>query len=354
MASNKNQHYVPQCYLKSFSSVENNSLISLYNIKNDKLIKDVTIKDQCSKNYFYSQDLSLEHFFQEIEGIYAESLREIQNKKIISKENKWFMRCFWFIQNIRTEKYFEELYDYAKDRIKDMYDTEISNIDKKKYNKKIFEHCFNNIRMIEDLEVCIVENNTKKDFFTSDNPSVLTNRLYFSHKKVRFISFGLGSAGALFFLPLTPKLLLVIYDSDVYSISKEKGFHEIKSESDIDAINYLQVMNCNNNIYMKNSSDLECIRKMISNKKELGPSIPYSYKRYSAISKKEINDISALENGERYLELGLRKYPQPYRWSKFINWRKKGFVMVDKFSRTPVRRNSVDRFNEKDFKKITL
>ena len=108
MAPNKNQHYVPQCYLKSFSSMENNTLISLYNIKNNKLVESTPIKHQCSKSYFYSQDLSLEYYFQKVEGFYAKSLREIEAKGILSEESKDFMKFFWFIQSGRIEKSFEK------------------------------------------------------------------------------------------------------------------------------------------------------------------------------------------------------------------------------------------------------
>ena len=246
------------------------------------------------------------------------------------------------------------MYDYAKNEMKIEYGIDVIDIDKKIYNKRIFEIYIKDIDKIKDLEVCIVKNTTKKEFISSDNPSVLTNKLYFSHKNVKFVSFGFGSAGALFFLPLTPKLLLVVYDSDVYSLPKEKGFHKIKSESDVDAVNYFQVMNCNNNVYMRDSGCLDDIRKIILETEKINSPVSYESKCYASIGGVEIDDENLLEDGDKYMKIKFQKYASPPRWPKFIGWRKNGFVMVEKLSETPIRKSLASKFEKDDFKKITL
>ena len=51
MADYKNQHYIPQFYLRGFSS--NEKQISLFNFKRQKFVDGASIADQCSKKDFY-------------------------------------------------------------------------------------------------------------------------------------------------------------------------------------------------------------------------------------------------------------------------------------------------------------
>ena len=69
--------------------------------------------------------------------------------------------------------------------------------------------------IIDDLRVCLVRNKTDIDFVTSDDPAILTNKLFLIKRTSE--SFGLGSAGNLMLLPLTPKILLLGYD-DMFTV----------------------------------------------------------------------------------------------------------------------------------------
>ena len=84
MASNKNQHYVPQCYLREFATDSTSAAINLYNLDREKFIINASIKHQCSKNYFYGNNLLLEKAMQPIESNYSKVLKE--NKAPRSKQ----------------------------------------------------------------------------------------------------------------------------------------------------------------------------------------------------------------------------------------------------------------------------
>ncbi|HEX2983013.1 MAG TPA: DUF4238 domain-containing protein, partial [Ignavibacteriales bacterium] len=58
MAERKNQHFVPQFYLRNFS--ENKKSLCDYNLSNNKYIKNASIKDMASQNYFYGKDENIE------------------------------------------------------------------------------------------------------------------------------------------------------------------------------------------------------------------------------------------------------------------------------------------------------
>lgn len=60
MSANKNQHYVPQVYLRAFSEDNNGKSISVFLIEAEKEIQRAPIKSQCSSDYFYGEDLVLE------------------------------------------------------------------------------------------------------------------------------------------------------------------------------------------------------------------------------------------------------------------------------------------------------
>jgi len=77
MASNKNQHFVPRCYLRPFTHDGADSAINLYNIDRQKFIEMASVKHQCSGDYFYGSDPLLENAIQSTEGAYGTALREI-------------------------------------------------------------------------------------------------------------------------------------------------------------------------------------------------------------------------------------------------------------------------------------
>src|SRR5690606_17803131 len=104
----------------------------------------------------------------------------------------------------------------------------------------------NSRQYIEDLKVCIVKNNTKIDFITSDDPAILTNRFHI--QKLGLNTFGVASSGTLFFLPLSPKHSLLCYDGNVYFAKNKKGYLiNISNYRDIISLNEFQYIKAANN-----------------------------------------------------------------------------------------------------------
>ncbi|MDB5770097.1 MAG: hypothetical protein JWM42_471 [Burkholderia sp.] len=97
------------------------------------------------------------------------------------------------------------------------------------------------MHVIDDLKLCLLKNKIDLPFITSDNPAVLTNKWQLKNSRTLGLSFGLGSAGVLALLPLTPHLLFLGYDGDVYSVPHEGGIVQVKSERDVMALNQHQI-----------------------------------------------------------------------------------------------------------------
>lgn len=49
MAANKNQHFVPRCYLRPFTMDEGDAAIHVFNLDRRKLIPNAPVKNQCSE-----------------------------------------------------------------------------------------------------------------------------------------------------------------------------------------------------------------------------------------------------------------------------------------------------------------
>lgn len=71
MATNKNQHFVPRCYLRPFTLDSANVAINLFNIDRMKFVERAPVKHQCSRDYFYGEDPALEKALQAEEGLYV-------------------------------------------------------------------------------------------------------------------------------------------------------------------------------------------------------------------------------------------------------------------------------------------
>lgn len=74
MANKKNQHFLPQYFFKNFSI--NKKTINLILRRSGQIIKNASIKGQCSKSYFYGTT-EIEDLFSTIEGDHSRILKKI-------------------------------------------------------------------------------------------------------------------------------------------------------------------------------------------------------------------------------------------------------------------------------------
>ncbi|WP_439850721.1 DUF4238 domain-containing protein [Pseudomonas syringae] len=251
MASNKNQHYVPRCYLKPFTINGENTAINVFNLDRHRFIPCAPVKNQCSGDYFYGRDDLLEGAIQSVEQGYAAVLRKVLSPAYKLQQGDCdVLRIFWLFQYLRTEgaclravEMSEEMFDevpvgpnYAFG-IKDAVQTAMG----------VFAE---EIDVVSDLKVCLIKNATKTPFVTSDDPAVLTNRWQLEDKRTRNKSLGLKGAGAILLLPLSPNVYCIAYDPDVYSISSDAGWLTVRKPSDVKIFNEFQLNNCRANLYL--------------------------------------------------------------------------------------------------------
>jgi len=359
MASNKNQHYVPQCYLKQFSDENSTASINIFNIDREKFINCSPIKSQCSKSYFYGDDLELEKALQPIEGRYSGIIREITSAGYkLTNDHREFLIFFWRLQYMRTEA--------ASKRSVEMADGmgEVAGIEPKSFKMEMKEAVQLSMKnfveerfLLDDLKVCLIKNKTKIDFITSDDPAVLTNKWHITDERTAGSNFGLGSAGILFLLPLTPDILCIGFDPHVYSIPHKNGWVHVKSEREIILFNEHQFLNSRANIFFKNKKSQKQLLDLFTPIKHSRPKSRHVIK-YAVLDEE-------VEGGKRYKVVDWREAkvhqealiitqmvnPIPSAWPHTIGWKRKGFVYSNGSGIGYIRESRINLASDHDFVK---
>lgn len=364
MASNKNQHYVPQCYLRQFSASDTGSSINLFNIDSGKFIQGAPIKNQCSKNYFYGDDLVLEKAFQPIEGQYSTVVKQIKSPgyKLVD-EDREFLKSFWLLQYLRTEaasKRDIELMEGVGEAIGD--ETHAYRMELKEAVKASVRRFPQIIDIISDLKICLLNNKTALDFITSDDPAVLSNRWYLQDARTKGMSFGLGSAGNILLLPLTDKIMMLSYDGHVYNILHKNGWVNVTSEADVKAINEHQLLNCRANIFVRNSQlaiqIADSFDAVKANKPQFRHKINYAIKdgieQNGSIRFKAANKEQFQQHNKSLIHC-QKVNVTPSTWPSILRWRLKGITYSNNSGAGYIRQSqAIGALQDEGFKKVII
>lgn len=334
MATNKNQHFVPRCYLRPFTLNDEDAAINVYNLDRKKIIPLAPVKNQCSGDYFYGKDDLLEKAIQSIESEYGKTIRQLLSScKTLSPHHKVVLRTFWLFQYIRTEA--------AARRAVEMNisTTKVAGIPAEEFRLNVKDavqmamHNFaKTMHEIDDLKFCIIKNKTDIPFITSDDPAIITNRWHFEDSRAIGRSFGYGSAGVLAILPLSPRLLCLGYDGDVYSVPNVNGVTHTKGVRDIVAYNQFQYINCRANIFFKDAAHADMVHTNYEDVEAYRPKERHvlyyaekdvetgEYARYTVINPKERSgDKEAIIHSQVL-------HPRPNIWPAQIRLRHNGSV----------------------------
>jgi hypothetical protein len=335
MASNQNQHYVPQCYLRQFSASDSGSAINLFNIDSGKFIQGAPIKNQCSKNYFYGDDLALEKAFQPIEGQYSSVIKQIKSVGYkLSDEHREFLKFFWLLQYVRTEAASRRDIELMKGMNEAIGDEAYAyRIELKEAVKASVRRSSQYIDILSDLKVCLLHNKTKLDFITSDDPAILTNRWYLQNARTKGMSFGLGSAGNILLLPLTDKIIMLSYDGHIYNIPHKNGWINITNQRDVKAINEHQLLNCRANIFVRTPEQARLIAVSFDAIKANKPKFRHKI-NYAIFDGVEPNgdtrfktaDKEQFQQHEQSLMNCQKVNIIPSSWPSVLTWRLKGIA----------------------------
>ena len=332
MASNKNQHFVPRCYLKAFSCEGAGLAIDLFNLDRRKAIPKAPVKGQCSRAYFYGEDGVIEKWLQGIEGDYATALKAIRTVGYrLTEEHRDLLLGFFLVQYLRTEAASKRAVEMAAEIEEGAFDP-LTIRDAVQMSMRNLVAVWESVR---DLKACLVRNRTKVSFVTSDDPAVLTNRWHIQQHPEPLLGAGLASAGAILILPLTPEVLFLAYDGDVYAIDQKAGWAEVTRADDAAAFNQHQYLNCMANIYFADWADRDAVRgahEVVADRRlKASHEIKYAVLDHVEGGTQVYREISHAESKahERVLLHSKHLTAKPSSWPRLVRWRIGGVIFSD-------------------------
>lgn len=256
----KQHHFVPQFYLRAFS--ENKKQINLYNFKRRKVISGAPIKKQCARAHFHAFAPGLEQALGGIEGDAAAAIRTILDRKSAPRpgSEEWkAILAFIAFQKARTERSEQVInatgdflvktslqrgpsfsnFDFDKIEIKNKYAIALA-----------FELVELTLQYASDLGMHLLLNESETDFLTSDDPVAAHNQ-YCEGITYRGV-LGWNCRGLQLFLPLSPRVVLLLYDKAVYKVDGSRHGEcssVIRYPEHVRLINDLQALNAHQNVY---------------------------------------------------------------------------------------------------------
>jgi Protein of unknown function (DUF4238) len=260
MPSKKNQHYIPQFYLRNFSIDENQKTIGVFNLNDNFFFKGASIKNQGSEKFYYGIDGKVEEGLSKMESILAPKLKEIKETQILPNkfsDEHIAILIFIILTDLRnpinidhikkfTSSFKKEILQFAPNTSKD--DSILQEIPHEVAVEMSFGAYENSLHVCLDLDYKLFANDTETPFIIGDFPVVKYNQ-FLENKKIYGSNTGLGSLGLKIFLPLSPKLCIVFYDSLIYKIGNRKDKIVSITVDDADQLNLLQYINCRGSIY---------------------------------------------------------------------------------------------------------
>lgn len=304
MASNKNQHFVPRCYLKPFTIKGEGAAINVYNLDRQRVITNAPVKNQCSRDYFYGQDDKLEKAIQSLEQEYSSVINEIiQPGCKFQPHHQYILQLFWLFQYLRTEGACRRSAEMFADMIEPVGLDSGFSMSIKEAVQTAMGAFADNMEVVSDLKICLLKNATNVPFLASDDPAVLTNRWQLEDKRTRGGSLGLRDAGAILLLPLSPTIFCLGYDPDVYRIPSDNSWLTIRKSTDVEALNEFQVLNCRANLFVGRLDYADGLHRFVNNFIRHRPAVRHivnfaifegeetvEHKKYRVVSKSDFKD----------------------------------------------------------------
>jgi uncharacterized protein DUF4238 len=288
MPKNKH-HFVPRFYLSAFQSAPKR--INVLGVDTSVEVQDASLRDQCYQRKFYGKDNRIEDALAIMEGHAARVLNSIQSTGTLPPEGTdehVTLLAFVAFQLLRTtivakrvNTVIDKTTKQAHSRDPRFTDRQLDTVQFGFDDPVIFA-----LGNIEQMVVAISDLgshlavSSESVFITSDNPAFKYNQ-YCEDINYQGIT-GALCRGFQIFFPLTPKLCLVLYDRDVYSVPRAERRSRVSaaSDSDIEFLNGMQLLSSDRNVYFSEWQARQQIRELLGRVRQHRDSDPTVVQEY--------------------------------------------------------------------------
>lgn len=246
----KNQHFVPVFYQKLFSCGKNALGEDMIRHCNNNGSADINIRDSCKSDFTYGKDCHIEAAYGWSEDRVSKIINNISKnpnnnhfRAEYSRESMIEFMASLDNRSIRTITEQKQFIKICEQIACDYYGITDWTIDTHLSDKPSLFVMLDNSWVLEScyFRHCIIVNKTKKPIITSDCPLCVYNLKYNAINPVP--QYDKATEGAIWYLPISPKNAIVMYDSRHYSIDDHNGVLSINKEVQIDNLNKLVACN---------------------------------------------------------------------------------------------------------------
>src|ERR1700677_3864701 len=279
MADYKKQHYVPNLYLRNFSS--NRRLINLMTIKAGHKLTNVNLADHCYENYLYSDDGIIEALLSDkVEGPAGRVLDSIIQTEILpADQSEEILDLYNFILiheggTTAAAQAMEEQIEALGEELAKTHARSTGKFTEEQLKgvhlriNKPARHSLGIsamlLPMMIDLKPALLKNQHATGLITSDHPVVLLNPYLKPYRGDTGSVTGWVLRGLQVILPISPKLAVLLYDEAVYRLPKMDQNRTLElTETEVEVINSLQVLNAKDKIFFHDPSQLKAVEETI-------------------------------------------------------------------------------------------
>jgi Protein of unknown function (DUF4238) len=247
----RRQHFVPLFYLEAFSSAPRR--INILNLERCQLITEASLRDQCYAHHLYGADDTIENALAEVEGAAANVFRALREQRVVpagGTTERQTLLFFIGLQLARTTA----AQAHAVERTRLMADVAFGGSPPPGFDlspqdaiKLTLNSAPAMAATISDLAVTLVLACSGSSFATSDNPAFLYNS-YCEGITYAGVT-GTECRGLQLFLPVSPQLLLFLFDAGVYKLRRSTPRFVNATERDMESLNRLQLVAAHENAY---------------------------------------------------------------------------------------------------------
>ena len=275
MAKDKKHHYVPQCYLDHFA---NDGHIYYYSKKRNQHFTNA-VSDVCESNFFYlitekswwkMMELEKDFFSSNVESSLSSIIKSIEesiiksipegcssNSIMVDESTRRSIAAQIFIQFYRTPRF--RNYYKGKSLIRKGISSTTHQYTEETVTDEVLVHAlstyinkplFNKVVNYLILNQWVFRYSKENVFLTSDNPIVWIPLK--GAQQERYTIGNIGESRCFLYYPITPNIVLEIYDKDIKSLPPDFDNLVIRADADrIAGLNINTIINADDIVILQ-------------------------------------------------------------------------------------------------------